>query len=177
MERYGPNLHASWTFGERHPQWRQVSVDVLDGLEYLHRLDVVHTDVKSGNIPRVLVNGQRFVIADVDDFARIGELNPAKGTAPWAHPDLLRGGVAARPLWDLWAMAVLVLQLHCGVFPYEGETSADFGIAWEEALLAGRLSPRAVPGVPPELAQLLSSCWADDADVTARSILERLPAE
>ena len=65
---------------------------IIDGMEYLHSLNIAHRDIKSQNI---LLKGYVPVICDFGEckvFGTEGSLmNSLHGTRYWMAPELMRG--------------------------------------------------------------------------------------
>lgn len=68
---------------------KQISLDIVKGLGYLHDQKIVHCDLKSGNI---LVTGSNFAkICDFGSSIVDGiKMHERKGTIPWMAPELVR---------------------------------------------------------------------------------------
>ena len=137
---------------------------VADALGYAHRQNIVHRDIKPGNIMYELESDS----PKVTDFgiARITDSSKTKtgmvlGTPSYMSPEQLSGKkVDGRS--DLFSLAVSLYQLLCGALPFVGESMAQlmFKIANEPA--TNILSVR--PNLPPALAAFLDRAMAKDAD-------------
>jgi branched-chain amino acid transport system substrate-binding protein len=103
---------------------------LADALAAVHRLGIVHRDVKPSN---VLIDQGRFRLSDFGVALRPGADEPltATGEMVGSHgyfaPELARGGTHA-PATDAWALAVTVFESVCGTRPpldHEGNVDTD----------------------------------------------------
>ena len=137
---------------------------VADALGYAHKQNIVHRDIKPGNImyepdsdaPKVT----DFGIARITDSSKT-KTGMVLGTPSYMSPEQLSGKkVDGRS--DLFSLAVSLYQLLCGALPFKGDSMAQlmFRIANEPA--TDILSVR--PDLPPALAAFLERAMAKDAD-------------
>lgn len=108
-------------------QVRELLVQMAAALEAAHAHNVVHRDIKLGNIlvdrtgPRV-----RFVLTDfgIGQAAEgIQTQKHAGGTFAFMAPEQLRGRPC--PQSDLWALGVVAYRLLAGRMPFTGQNLAD----------------------------------------------------
>jgi serine/threonine protein kinase len=137
---------------------------VADALGYAHKQNIVHRDIKPGNImyepesdaPKVT----DFGIARITDSSKT-KTGMVLGTPSYMSPEQLSGKkVDGRS--DLFSLAVSLYQLLCGALPFVGDSMAQlmFKIANEPA--TDILSVR--PDLPPDLVAFLEKAMAKDAD-------------
>ncbi|HEX8970112.1 serine/threonine-protein kinase [Oryzihumus sp.] len=106
-----------------------VACQVASALAYVHAQDLVHRDVKPGNILlREAVTGpDREVVAKLADFgiARLVSATrrtltgTALGTAPYLSPEQVRGEPIG-PATDVYALGLVVLESLTGAVAYPG---------------------------------------------------------
>jgi serine/threonine protein kinase len=129
-------------------QLRAFTLAVLEGVEELHRENVVHRDLKPDNI--ILLNGDwtKPVIIDLG-LARLIDLTTVTvypwigGTWTYMAPEQLRAE-RAFDRTDVWAVAVIVAELAAGQHPFwrgEPNPPAD----WHGRLQAGMNIPGSRP--------------------------------
>jgi serine/threonine-protein kinase len=137
---------------------------VADALGFAHKQNIVHRDIKPGNImyepesdsPKVT----DFGIARITDSSKT-KTGMVLGTPSYMSPEQLSGKkVDGRS--DLFSLAVSLYQLLCGALPFVGDSMAQlmFKIANEPA--TDILSVR--PDLPPALVAFLDKAMAKDAD-------------
>jgi serine/threonine-protein kinase len=140
-------------------QVRELLVQMAAALETAHAHNVVHRDIKLGNIlvdrsgPRV-----RFVLTDFG-IGRAAEgiqtQKHAGGTFAFMAPEQLRGRPC--PQSDLWALGVVAYRLLTGKMPFTGQTLAALS---SQIFYATPLPP--------------SKCDAGSADAELEAIIYRL---
>ena len=89
---------------------------ILDGLEYLHKCDVIHRDIKCGNI--LVTKDGSIKLADFGIAMNLGDPSaPAVGSPYWMAPEVIemKGSSSA---CDIWALGCTIIELLTGQPPY-----------------------------------------------------------
>jgi eukaryotic-like serine/threonine-protein kinase len=97
------------------------------GLAYAHRHEVIHRDVKPGNLLRSrdgMVKLADFGIAKAAEQSDITKVGSVLGTAAYLAPEQARGEPAG-PGSDMYALGVVAYQLLAGRLPYEAASLTD----------------------------------------------------
>ena len=121
----GIDLGEAMTPLDRFPLEKKVRmiVDVCRGLEFAHRMGIVHRDVKPANI-RVAEDGAVKILdfgvarpADSD----LTQTGVVLGTPSYVSPELLQGAKVDHHA-DMWALGVILYEMLTGHRPYEAPT-------------------------------------------------------
>jgi serine/threonine-protein kinase len=124
------------------------------GLQYAHRMGVVHRDVKPGNLLRSEGDGTvklaDFGIAKTaSEESSITQVGSVLGTAAYLAPEQAAGEDAG-PAADLYGLGVVAYQMLAGRLPYEAQSLTEL------ALKQQREVPPPLhhvdPSIPPQLA-------------------------
>src|SRR3954451_20162581 len=102
-------------------RWLREAASALDAA---HAADIVHRDVKPGNLllderGRLAVGD--FGIASIAGDTSVTQAGQVLGTAAYLSPEQARGRPAP-PASDRYSLAVVAYELLCGKRPFDGET-------------------------------------------------------
>ena len=136
--------------------WAQ---QIANGMQHLHSNDIVHRDLKSGNI--LLASG---LLAKVCDFGTARTMvktsnTTQKGTPRWMAPEIVASVEAnINKMCDVFSYGMVVYEIFSHKIPYDDiPTNALVGLA----VLQGKRPP--VPTtLPPFLCPLLEDCWKEE---------------
>jgi serine/threonine protein kinase len=100
----------------------------LNGLNYLHKLNIMHRDIKPANL---LVSNEGII--KIGDFGLACEFYPNKkveydhrvGTRWYRSPELLYGARLYGPGIDIWAIGCIFFELFTGKVLFQGTTDID----------------------------------------------------
>ncbi|CAH8435443.1 unnamed protein product [Schistosoma rodhaini] len=96
---------------------------ILSAVQYCHRKNIVHRDLKAENL---LLDYQNNI--KLADFGFANHFNAASlldtfcGSPPYAAPELLNGEKYMGPEVDVWALGVLLYLFISGTLPFEAST-------------------------------------------------------
>jgi serine/threonine protein kinase len=124
--------------------------EILEVLAFIHKHNVIHRDIKPGNIMRREADGQLFLI----DFGAVKQIQPqdqsneegatiAIGTRGYAPPEQYAGHPSFSS--DIYALGMIAIQALIGIPPHRLELAKE----------TGELSWRHLANVSDEFAQIL----------------------
>ncbi|KZV86628.1 kinase-like protein [Exidia glandulosa HHB12029] len=137
----------------------QVLTEILDGLIYLHGLQMVHGDLKGANI--LILDDGTACIGDFGVSAVLDEL-PSRtatsaGTWRWTAPELFDDHGSHTKSSDMWAFGCVMIELIALEVPYY--------TLKEERRVILALSKRQIPPRPPGITDdtwdLITDCFSD----------------
>ncbi|KAJ2772601.1 hypothetical protein IWQ56_001306 [Coemansia nantahalensis] len=107
---------------------RMIALQLVSGLRYLHRLGVVHHDIK---LPNALVGADRRVkwcdLGLATQMTRDGKpiyVHALKGTPLYMAPEILRKSRYTYKA-DMWSLGVVIYELYVGKTPFRTTSLAD----------------------------------------------------
>jgi len=101
---------------------RRFFQQILSGVEFCHRYNVVHRDLKPENL--LLDQDLNVKIADfgLSNMMTDGEfLRTSCGSPNYAAPEVISGKLYAGPEVDIWSCGVILYALLCGTLPFDDE--------------------------------------------------------
>ena len=97
---------------------------LINGVEYIHSLDVAHRDLKPENL---LLNDKK--ILKIIDFGLSHEFNGEEllktkcGSPSYAAPEIIKGLPYDGFKTDVWCCGIILYAMVCGYLPFEGDNN------------------------------------------------------
>ncbi|KAI7961382.1 hypothetical protein MJO28_001871 [Puccinia striiformis f. sp. tritici] len=100
--------------------------ETLIGLNYLHRQEIIHRDIKSANI--LLTNSNRVLLCDFGIAAPLQTTNHKRstfiGTPYWMAPEVITDGKLYDTKADIWSLGITLYEMLNGNPPFSDLTPA-----------------------------------------------------
>lgn len=139
------------------PQLVQFAIDVCRGMEYLHKSNIIHRDLKTANL---LMDSQNVV--KVADFGvarfqnKEGVMTAETGTYRWMAPEVINHQPYDQKA-DVFSFAIVLWELVTAKIPYDNMTPLQAALGVRQ----GR-RPDLPTNTHPKLLELMQKCWETD---------------
>ena len=135
---------------------------VLSALSYAHQQNVIHRDIKPGNMmltPQGVVKVMDFGIARSSTDLTLTMAGASLGTINYMSPEQVKGE-ATDPRSDLYSVGVCLYEMVTGKKPFEA--GSDYSIMTAHVNEAPRPPLELKPGLPPTLNEIILIAIAKD---------------
>jgi serine/threonine protein kinase len=132
-----------------------ISAQVLDALAHAHANGVVHRDIKPANI---MITGSGVVklldfgIARMQADKRLTKTGTAVGSLFYMSPEQIRGAEPDQSS-DIYSLGIVLYEMVTGRRPFGGDSDFQIMAAHLEQVPVPPI--QAMPGVPPELSEII----------------------
>lgn len=151
------------TLPERHVL--RIVRQVVIGLAYLHSRDVIHRDIKPGNVFLASGRGDAVVVKLGDfGFARVGAEGGSAmlcGTPNYIAPEAVTDGTYSSAT-DMWAVGVLTFTLLFGRPPFNAPTTRKILANVVRSPVPLPAPTSSTPSVSPDALAVIRDCLAHD---------------
>jgi hypothetical protein len=135
------------------PAVRWLAAGCAEALQSIHRVGLLHRDVKPSNV-LVAPNGPQvidFGVARAAERVQLTATRGAAGTPAYMAPEQARDGTLASSASDIFSLGATLVYAATGHPPYQGETVMDI-------LVRLATEPPDLTGLPDELIGLVTAC-------------------
>jgi len=150
-----------------------IFMQIVQGLVAAHEQNIVHRDIKPGNI--IITEKGEVKIVDFG-LAKLAGIDltrttSSKGTAAYMCPEQIRGEKVDHRC-DIWALGIVLYEMLTGKLPFEG----DYPEPLMYAIVNEKPKPLSqyVSGIPELLQSILDKLLKKDPDERYQSIFELL---
>ncbi|KMT17652.1 hypothetical protein BVRB_2g036000 [Beta vulgaris subsp. vulgaris] len=137
------------------------ALDVARGMEYVHRLGLIHRDLKSDNL--LIFADKSIKIADFG-VARIEVqtegMTPETGTYRWMAPEMIQHRPYTQKV-DVYSFGIVLWELITGMLPFQNMTAVQAAFA----VVNKGVRPIVPPDCLPVLNEIMTRCWDPNPDV------------
>jgi len=138
----------------------RISIDVCRGMDYLHKIGLIHRDLKTGNLlcdENKVVKVADFGVARV--VAENGDMTAETGTYRWMAPEVIEHKPYNQKA-DVFSFGVILWELLTGMVPYSDLTPLQAAVG----VVQTGLRPQIPQHCPVQLVNIMGACWRQTAN-------------
>ncbi|CAI5981855.1 unnamed protein product [Closterium sp. NIES-64] len=158
----------------RLPMVVRVAMDVAKGMDFLHKNNIIHRDLKAANLlmdENEVVKVADFGVARVK--AGSGIMTAETGTYRWMAPEVIEHRAYDHKA-DVFSFGITLWELLTGKLPYADLTPLQAAVS----VVQKGLRPPIPKGTHPRVAELMVRCWhTNPAERPEFSMVLRLLAD
>jgi serine/threonine protein kinase len=99
---------------------------IINGLEYMHKNNIVHRDMKPENLLLTDENSKILKIIDFglsNEFSEGRRLSTPCGSPCYAAPEMVLGKRYSGFKTDVWSVGIILFAMACGYLPFEDKSN------------------------------------------------------
>lgn len=157
-----------------YPRIIGIAKQIGRGLKYAHQCDIVHRDIKSGNImvePGDKIYISDFGIAKVIDAPSITTTGMAMGTPEYMAPEQCEGSLVDGQS-DIYGLGCIIYEMVTGKPPFLADT--PLAVAYKQVHETPPLLSKKCPDIPPRLELIVAKCLKKNREERYRNADELL---
>jgi calcium/calmodulin-dependent protein kinase I len=154
------------------PVVREIMLQLIEGIQVLHRANIIHRDLKPENVLMMSKDPERIdlKIADFGLATFYDENTPLVknvGTTGYTAPEVLLSKPYGRPC-DMWSLGVIMFAMTHGYLPFHGNSNAEM----RDKIIAGNYKFSRRLAISPEAKTLVTALL--DMDPEKRPTIENI---
>jgi serine/threonine protein kinase len=144
----GAKMNIPWTL--RY----QFAYEIALGMDHIHSWNVIHRDLKSGNV--LITEHYHCYIIDfgISRSNRSNRMTLNLGTTSWMAPEILDGDGRYTPAVDVYSYGMLLWEIAARTRPHQNMITVNI----TDSVLKG-WRPEIPPDCPPTFARLIERSW------------------
>ncbi len=151
-----------------------IAIQIAQGLMKAHEHDIVHRDIKPGNIMLThdsLVKIVDFGLAKLASATHITKTGSTIGTIAYVSPEQARGDLVDHRS-DIWSLGIVIYEMLTGQLPFKGD--------YDQVIIYSILNEQHKPasslrtGIPSELETIISQALSKNRDERIQTMQEFL---
>ena len=98
----------------------RIFYQILNAVQYLHRLNIAHRDLKPENILLDTDYNVKLIDFGLSNYCENGKLlTTACGSPCYAPPEMVAGKQYNGIIGDVWSLGIIFYGMICGSLPFE----------------------------------------------------------
>lgn len=99
-------------------------VQIINGLEYIHKNNIVHRDLKPENLLLTENNNLKIIDFGLSNQYKAGQLLETPCGSPcYAAPEMILGRKYSGLMVDIWSTGIILFAMVCGYLPFEDKNN------------------------------------------------------
>jgi serine/threonine protein kinase len=138
-------------------------------MDFLHRSNILHRDLKPDNILMVSLEVRSSVICKISDFGTTRDINrfasemhftKGVGTPIFMAPEMLKGTSSYEKSADVYSFALMMVNLANDKIPFEDDPHIKSSWQFATLVIEQNKRPQILVPLPDDFAALMKQCWS-----------------
>jgi serine/threonine protein kinase len=133
-----------------------IALDIVNGLNYLHKKNILHCDLKSSNI--LLTSSYFAKICDFGTSRNEGIKSNKLGSIRWLAPEVVKENELTKSS-DIYSCGMVLWEIYSQEIPFKNENNDLIVLKW----IADKKKEEIPSYCPKEIKDIIEICWLDNA--------------